>query len=228
MSSPFWISLEVTFIAFVLDVVVSVLLAWAMYSCRNFLVRSLFDGLFSLPMILPPTVIGFLLLMGVGRNTALGSFLESTFGFSFAFTRAGAVLAGFAVSFPLLYRALLGGFDAADKSQVQAAKTLGFSNFQILWHVLLPAAKTSLISGSILACARALGEYGATAMLAGNIPGQTRTLPLAVYSAVSAGNMDLAMQYAIILILLSLAAIIALNGILAWQGRKANHAQSKY
>jgi molybdate transport system permease protein len=129
------------------------------------------------------------------------------------------------VALPLLYRSVLAGFEQVDEYQIQAAKTLGFSSFQIFYRVLLPEARQSIVSGSILSAARGLGEFGATAMLAGNIIGKTRTLPLAVYSAVMSSSYDTAAFYAIILIIISLIAIWGLNFYSARMERRKKNAR---
>lgn len=217
--SPVWISLKTGLAAFIIVFILAILAAWRIFLAKSWRVRSFWDGLFTLPMILPPTVLGFLLLLCFGKQGPVGNFLYDVFGFSFAFSWWGTVLAACVVAFPLLYRSVLAAFDQVDVSQIQAARTLGFSSFQILREVLLPASRSGLVSGSILAMARGLGEFGATAMLAGNIPGKTRTLPLAVYSAVSASNWNLAGVYAGILIVISLIAVWILN---FYQARKTS------
>jgi molybdate transport system permease protein len=211
MWTTVWITLQIAASAFFFIVIFGILAAWLVWQTKSRVLRITADTVLSLPIVLPPTVIGLLLLIAFGAQSAIGQFVSSVFHFSFAFTKAGAVLAAFVSAFSLFYRTMLGGFEQVDKQQIQAAQTLGFSRLQILWHVLLPNASSSFFSAGILSFVRALGEFGATSMLAGSIPGKTRTLSLAVYAAAAAGDYAKAAQYALVLILIGAAALIALH-----------------
>ena len=174
-------------------------------SARSEKVKMVLDGILTLPMVLPPTVAGFFLLMIFGVKRPLGQlFLE-------LFSWAATVIAAVAISFPLMYRAARGAFEQVDVTLIYAARTLGFSESRIFWRVILPSAMPGVLSGAILAFARGLGEFGATAMLAGNIAGKTQTLPLAIYSQVAAGKMSMAYQYVWIIVVISFLVVVLMN-----------------
>ncbi|WP_179228636.1 molybdate ABC transporter permease subunit [Leptolyngbya ohadii] len=165
------------------------------------------------PLILPPTVVGFLLLLLFGRNGPLGQLLGG-FDFSIVFTWYAAVITATVVAFPLMYKTALGAFEQVDSSLLHVAQTLGASRARIFWRILLPLSVPGILAGTTLAFARALGEFGATLMLAGNIPGQTQTIPMAIYFAVEAGAMEEAWLWVIVIMTISLSGIIAVN---LWQ-----------
>lgn len=154
--------------------------------------RDWLDAVCTLPLVLPPTVLGYYLIVLVGRRGLLGAWLEETFGVTLMFTWEGAVLAATVVAFPLVYRSARAALDGVDSNVENAARTLGASESRIFFQVTLPLAFRGILSGGMLAFARAMGEFGATLMVAGNIPGKTQTLSLAVYTAVQAGNDRLA------------------------------------
>jgi len=154
--------------------------------------RDWLDAVCTLPLVLPPTVLGYYLIVLVGRRGLLGAWLEVTFGVTLMFTWEGAVLAATVVAFPLVYRSARAALDGVDSNVENAARTLGASESRIFFQVTLPLAFRGILSGGMLAFARAMGEFGATLMVAGNIPGKTQTLSLAVYTAVQAGNDRLA------------------------------------
>ena len=172
-------------------------------SARSEKVKMVLDGILTLPMVLPPTVAGFFLLMIFGVKRPLGQLFLELFGVKIVFSWAATVIAAVAISFPLMYRAARGAFEQVDVTLIYAARTLGFSESRIFWRVILPSAMPGVLSGAILAFARGLGEFGATAMLAGNIAGKTQTLPLAIYSQVAAGKMSMAYQYVWIIVVIS-------------------------
>lgn len=149
-------------------------------SRRSRLVRGVLDVVFTLPMVLPPTVCGYLLLLAVGRNRPLGQLLEQ-FGLRFVMTWQGGILAAVMVSFPLMYRTARGAFQSYDVTLTQAGQTLGLSDFYIFWRIQLPACRQGILAGVVLSFARALGEYGATSMLIGYTPGRTATISTTVY-----------------------------------------------
>ena len=188
--TPIWISLKTASITIVITFILGLLAAWWIYSRKSEALKMVFDGIFTLPMVLPPTVAGFFLLMIFGVNQPIGKFFMNVFGVRIAFSFSATVIAAVVISFPLMYRNSRGAFEQVDTDLVYAARTLGMSEWNIFLKVLIPNALPGIISGGVLAFARGLGEFGATAMLAGNIIGKTRTLPVAVYSEVMSGNME--------------------------------------
>ena len=169
------------------------------------------DGFLTIPLVLPPTVAGFFLLWLFGARRPIGSFVEEAFGFRIAFSWVATVLAAVVVSFPLMYRSAKAGFEQIDQNMIEEAKMLGLGKWGILWKILFPCTFPSILSGMILSTTRGLGEYGATAMLAGNIPGKTRTLPLAVYSEVAGGNMDRAAVYVAVILVIAFLSVWVMN-----------------
>ena len=180
-----------------------------MYGMRGPL-RAWVDGLLTLPLVLPPTVVGFFLLLIFGRRSWIGQVLEHI-GITVAFSWPATVIAATVVAFPLMYRTTLGAFEQVNPTLLQAARTLGAGEWRVFRRVLLPLAGPGVIAGTVLAFARALGEFGATLMLAGNIPGRTQTMPIAIFSAAESGNMRLAMVWVALIVILSLAIIRLLN-----------------
>jgi len=164
----------------------SVLLAYVM-SRRNIPGRRIIDSLCTLPIVLPPTVLGFFLLVIVGRRGVLGAWLAER-GINLIFSWQGAVLAATVVIFPLIYKSARGAFDGVDRNLENAARSLGAGEVKVFFLVSLPQARNGIIAGTLLAFARGMGEFGATLMIAGNIPGKTQTLALAIYDAFSAGK----------------------------------------
>lgn len=164
----------------------SVLLAYVM-SRRNIPGRRIIDSLCTLPIVLPPTVLGFFLLVIVGRRGVLGAWLAER-GINLIFSWQGAVLAATVVIFPLIYKSARGAFDGVDRNLENAARSLGAGEMKVFFLVSLPQARNGIIAGTLLAFARGMGEFGATLMIAGNIPGKTQTLALAIYDAFSAGK----------------------------------------
>jgi molybdate transport system permease protein len=141
-----------------------------------------------LPLVLPPTVLGYYLIVLVGRNGAFGQWLEQTWGVVLIFSWQGAVLAASIVSLPLIYRTARAAFEEVNVSLENAGRSLGLSEWQVFWRISLPLAWRGIVAGLMLTFARAMGEFGATLMVAGNLPGKTQTLSVAVYDAVQAGN----------------------------------------
>ncbi len=173
--------------------------------------KIILDGILTLPLVLPPTVAGFFLLYLFGVKRPLGLFFLQFFGVKIAFSWSATVLAASVISFPLMYRSARGAFEQVDQTLVQAARTLGMSEGKIFWRIVMPLALPGVASGGILAFARGLGEFGATAMIAGNVAGKTRTLPLAIYSAVAAGDMEGAYDYVIVILLVSFLVVAGMN-----------------
>jgi molybdate transport system permease protein len=204
------ISLQVAITSTVLATLVGVPFAWWLARAR-FRGRGLVSALVLAPMVLPPTVLGYYLLLAVGRRSALGAFLESVFSFSFVFNWTGAVLAAFVVSTPFLVRTAQAGFESVDSVYEEAARTLGRSEFSVFLHIALPLARRSVLAGIALALARALGEFGATLMVAGNLPGRTQTMSVAIYDAVIAGRTSDARVLAITLTFVSVGLLVAVG-----------------
>lgn len=207
--SPLVISLRTVLYAGVLVFLLGVSLA------RIFLyvdgrVKWLTDVLFTLPLVLPPTVIGFFLLVLFGKNSPIGKTLAQA-GLSLIFTWQATVLAAVVVSFPLMYRAAKGAFEQVDENLIWAARTLGMSEFKIFVRILIPQAWPGIAAGAALSFARALGEFGATLMIAGNIPKRTQTIPIAIYFATSAGKMQTAGIWVAVITTVSCVALGFMN-----------------
>ena len=207
--SPLWISLKSSAIATFITFFMGIVAARWMLSTR-IRGKALIEGIFISPLVLPPTVVGFLLLLLFGRNGAIGQFLLQ-FDLTIIFTWQAAAITATVVSFPLIYKTALGAFEQIDANLLNAARTLGASEWQVFWRIMLPLAWPGILAGTILAFARALGEFGATLMLAGNIPGQTQTIPMAIYFAVEAGDMRQAAIWVLIILSLSLSVLTAVN-----------------
>jgi molybdate transport system permease protein len=207
--SPLYISVATTCAATTATFLLGMLAARAMYGVRGSL-RAWIDGILTLPLVLPPTVVGFFLLLIFGRRSPLGLALEHI-GISIVFSWPATVIAATVVAFPLMYRTTLAGFEQVNPTLLEAARTLGASEWTVFRRVLLPLAAPGVIAGTVLAFARALGEFGATLMLAGNIPGRTETMPIAIFSAAEGGDMRVASLWVILIVVLSLAIIRLLN-----------------
>jgi molybdate transport system permease protein len=207
--SPLIISVATTCAATVATFFVGLIAARAMYGVRGPL-RAWIDGILTLPLVLPPTVVGFFLLLIFGRRSWIGEALEHL-GIVIAFSWPATVIAATVIAFPLMYRTALGAFEQVNPSLLQAARTLGAGEWAVLRRVLLPVAAPGVIAGTVLAFARAMGEFGATLMLAGNIPGRTQTMPVAIFSAAESGNMRVAMVWVVLIVVLSLGIIRLLN-----------------
>ncbi|MDO5713317.1 MAG: molybdate ABC transporter permease subunit [Tissierellia bacterium] len=208
--SPITISIKTAFFATVITFFIGIFAARFVRDLRNF--RGLIDGIFTLPMVLPPTVVGFFLLIIFGNNGPFAP-LYDKLGTQLIFSYPATILSAVVVSFPLMYRTALGAFDQVDDNYLDAARTLGFTEKKIFWKVLVPTAGPGLVSGVVLAFARALGEFGATIMIAGNIPGKTQTISTAIYSAVQAGNRSLAFKWSLVVVGMSLVSMVILNKV---------------
>ncbi|WP_373526635.1 molybdate ABC transporter permease subunit [Nostoc sp.] len=207
--SPLWISLKTSLLATFITFFLGIAAAYWMLGYRG-KGKSLIEGIFIAPLILPPTVVGFLLLLFFGKNGPVGKLMQA-FDFTIVFTWYGAAIAATVVSFPLMYKTALGAFEQIDGNLLRVARTLGAAEATIFWRISFPLALPGIVAATMLAFARALGEFGATLMLAGNIPGQTQTIPMAIYFAVEAGAMDEAWFWAIAIMVISLSGIIAVN-----------------
>jgi molybdate transport system permease protein len=206
--SPLFISLKTALWATVLTFFSGIYAAYQINRLKRW--QGVIDGILTLPLVLPPTVIGFFLLLFLGKNSAIGKFLQQ-FDIQVIFSWEATVIAATVVAFPLMYRTARGAFEQIDDDYVQAARTLGMSELKIFRRVIIPLAWPGLAAGTILAFARALGEFGATIMLAGNIPKRTQTMSTAVYAAVQANDRATSFLWAGIIILLSIAIIVLMN-----------------
>ncbi|ETP68172.1 molybdate ABC transporter permease subunit [Planococcus glaciei] len=208
--SPFALSLKVASISTFFVFIVSLLLARFMVR-RNFFGKSFLEALILLPLVLPPTVIGFGLIYLFGINGPLGSLLDEWFGIRIVFTWVGAVIASFVVSVPLMYQSALAAFEKVDPRWENVARTMGISEWRIFRTITFPLAWPGIFAGLVLSFARGIGEFGATLMIAGYIPGQTETVPLAIYFAYEAGQMEKAAFWVLVISSLGLAGISWLN-----------------
>lgn len=209
--SPLWISLRTAAATIVIVFFIGVIIAWWVERLQSQSLKIFADAVITLPMVLPPTVAGFFLLYFFGNNRFLGQLIYQLIGIKIAFSWLATVLAAAVISLPLMYRSARGALSQVDKGMLEAARSLGMTEWRIFWRIHLPNALPGIIAGGLLAFARGLGEFGATAMIAGNIAGRTRTLPLAVYSAVAAGDWDAAGWYVAVIVGICLLVVIGLN-----------------
>ncbi len=203
---PLYITLWIATISSLLVFCSGIVLAY-IFARRDFRGKEFAELIITLPLVLPPTVIGYLLVMLVGRNGFLGHLIFSFLGTGILFTWQAAVIAAYTVSLPLMVRISKAAIEAVDKELEYAAYILGRTEIETALLITLPLAKRGILAGLVLSFARAVGEFGATLMLAGNIPGKTNTMALSIYSAFEAGNNELAQILVLILIIVSLLAI---------------------
>jgi molybdate transport system permease protein len=206
--SPLWISIATSVTATVITLFLG-LAAAAWREGRKGPTMALVDGVFLLPLVLPPTVVGFLLLLLFGRNGPIGK-LFLRFGATIVFSWPATAIAATVVAFPLMYLTARAALEQVEPSLLQAARTLGASEWRVFREVALPLAWPGVLAGTILSFARALGEFGATLMLAGNIPGRTETIPIAIYFAVEANDMSVAATWCLLDIGISLTLLAGL------------------
>lgn len=212
------ITLRVASLATISSFVFSVTLARLM-SRREFPGRRILDALCTLPIVLPPTVLGFFLLVLVGRRGMFGQFLAEM-GINLVFSWQGAVLASTVVVFPLIYKSARAAFESVDSDLENAARSLGASELAVFFLISLPQAKNGIIAGTMLAFARGMGEFGATLMIAGNIPGKTQTLALAIFDSFSAGKDAEAAVLAAITSSICMAVLVGSDWLLSRKGRR--------
>lgn len=207
--SPLWISLKTAVVSTLITFLSGIPAAWFMANskCRF---KGLLDGIFTLPMVLPPTVLGFFLLLLLGKNGPIGSILYAL-GTTIIFTWPATVISASIVAFPLMYKTVRASFEHIDRDILNAGRTLGVSEWKVFRDIAVPIARPGVAAGAILAFARALGEFGATLMIAGSIPGKTQTIPVAIYFAVQGGDMGRALTWVLLVSGISLAAIVLLN-----------------
>ena len=209
--SPVLISMKTASLSIFITFFLGIFAAGVVIRLKNETSKIICDGILTLPLVLPPTVAGFFLLYLFGVKRPIGQFFIDFFGVKIAFSWGATVLAAVVMSFPLMYRSARGAFEQVDPDLTAAARTLGMSEWEIFWKVLFANATPGILSGGVLAFARGLGEFGATSMIAGNIAGKTRTLPMAVYSEVSAGNMGAADRYVAVIVVIAFISILLMN-----------------
>ena len=209
--SPVLISMKTASLSIFITFFLGIFAAGVVIRLKNETSKIICDGILTLPLVLPPTVAGFFLLYLFGVKRPIGQFFIDFFGVKIAFSWGATVLAAVVMSFPLMYRSARGAFEQVDPDLTAAARTLGMSEWEIFWKVLFANATPGILSGGVLAFARGLGEFGATSMIAGNIAGKTRTLPMAVYSEVAAGNMGAADRYVAVIVVIAFISILLMN-----------------
>lgn len=207
---PVILSVKVALMSLIIVAITGISLAYFMRN-KEFAGKQLLEALFIMPLVLPPVVTGFLLLLLMGKQGPVGQLLYSTFQIQIIFTPYAAVIAGAVVAFPLMYQSGKAAFQGVDSNLEDAARTLGASEWRVFWTVTIPLAWSGLVAGLVLSFSRALGEFGATIMVAGNIPGKTQTLPLAIYFAAEANDLTQAGLYVLIISIITFAAIYGLN-----------------
>jgi molybdate transport system permease protein len=207
---PLWLSLRVAALSTVLAVGVGLWVAYLLAN-RSFRGKEILDAAVALPLVLPPTVLGYYLLVLLGRQSPIGKLHEAVFGAPLVFTWQAAVVAAFIHSAPLLIKSARAALESVDRSYERAARNLGASEWRVFWLVTLPLARRSILAASVLAFARALGDFGVTIMIAGNIPGRTQTVAVAIYDAVEAGNGALARTLVLIISAVALGILTLAN-----------------
>jgi len=211
MAVDFWapvqLSIEIASVSTIFVIVFGLIFGKLM-ARRRFKGKVLMDTILLLPLVLPPTVVGFLLIISFGRNSPVGQLMEWFFKQPVMFTWWAAVIASTVVAFPLMYQSSRTGFEAVDTDIENAARVDGAGELRLMMFVSIPLALKSIVSGAILSFARALGEFGATLMFAGNIPGKTQTIPTAIYVAMDSGNMEMAWLWVTSIIVISFLMLI--------------------
>lgn len=215
------LSLKVAFIAVVLALPLAVWVAWLL-SRKQFWGKNLLNGIVHLPLVLPPVVIGYLLLISMAKRGIIGQYLWEWFNFSFSFSWKGAVLASIVMAFPLMVRSIRLAFDSVDPKLEQAARTLGASPLKVFFTLNLPLAFSGIIAGSVLGFARSLGEFGATITFVSNIPNQTQTIPAALFTFIETPNGEMAAaRLCLVAIAISLIALFCSEWLAERQKRYA-------
>lgn len=217
--SPLYISVSTGIVATIISFFLGVYIAGKVY-CSDRRFKAVIDGILTLPMVLPPTVAGFILLMIFSKRRPIGEFLFNTFNIQVVQSWLGCVVAATVIAFPIMYQNAVAAFKQVDEDIISAAKTLGMSEGKIMRRVLIPAAKPGILSGIVLCFTRAMGEYGATSMLAGNIPGKTGTISQKIAMVVQTGDYVSAGIWVVIVLLISLILIVATNLIAGYGKNK--------
>lgn len=216
--APLWLTLRVAFFATLLALAAGVALAFPLARGR-FPGRDWLNALLTLPLVLPPTVLGYYLIVLVGRHGWIGRWLEETFGITLIFTWQGAVLAAAVVAFPLVLQSARAAFEEVEPNLEKAARVLGVAEWEVFLRVTLPLAWRGILAGTMLAFARAMGEFGATLMIAGDLPGRTQTLSMAVFDAVQAGDDRLANTLTLIISVVAVLILAAAAKLLKPAGK---------
>lgn len=211
--TPLMLTLKVAACATLAATLLGVAAGWLLARFR-FVGRDTLDAVLLLPMVMPPTVLGYYLLVAFGRHSGVGGFLESAFGIELVFTWQGAVVASAVVAFPLVFKAARTAFEAVDANLEKAGRTLGYDELTLFTRVSFPLAWRGIAAGAMLGFARAMGEFGATLMIAGNIPGRTQTLSIAIYEAVQAGDDALANTLVVVASATCIALLVAASAVL--------------
>jgi molybdate transport system permease protein len=207
---PLWLSLRVAALATLISLVLGLWIAYLLAN-RAFRGKELLDAFVTLPLVLPPTVLGYYLLVALGRMSPLGHLYEWIFGQPLVFTWQAAVVASTFHAIPLLVKSARAALESVDRSYERAARNLGASEWRVFWRVTLPLARRAVVAASVLAFARALGDFGATLMIAGDIPGKTQTAALAIYDAVEGGDTLLARVLVLVLSLVAMVIVYLAN-----------------
>ena len=209
---PLWLSLRVAVISTAIAVAFGLWIAYILAN-RQFRGKEALDAAVTLPLVLPPTVLGYYLLVLIGRASPLGKLWENVFGSPLVFTWKAAVIAALLHSLPLLVKSARAALESVDRSYERAARNLGASEWKLFWRVTVPLARRSIIAASALAFARSLGDFGVTLMVAGNIPGRTQTAAVAIYDAYESGNNTLALALVIVISVVALAILSVANRV---------------
>jgi molybdate transport system permease protein len=207
---PLWLSLRVAGISTAIAMAIGLWLAWTLAN-RQFRGKEILDAAVTLPLVLPPTVLGYYLLVVLGRGSPVGHLYEWLFGAPLVFSWQAAVVAALFHSTPLLVKSARAAFESSDRSYERAARNLGASELRLFWRVTLPLARRSILAAAALAFARSLGDFGVTLMIAGNIPGRTQTLAVAIYDAVESGNGTVARVLVLIISAVALVVLVVAN-----------------
>lgn len=218
--TPIWISLKTAAVSTCFTFFIGIAVAWRIARYRGKL-RGFIDAVLCLPLVLPPTVVGFFLLMIFGKYGPAGKLLAAL-NTSVIFTWSATVIAAAIVAFPLMYQTSRGAFEQIDGNILNAARTLGVGELNIFWRIAVPLAWPGIAAGTVLSFARALGEFGATLMIAGNIPGKTQTIPVAIFFAAEGGEMEKALAWVILIVAISLIVILLMNYWNEYQRRRTH------
>jgi len=216
--TPIILSLKVAFVAVIIVVLTGIPLAGLM-ARRNFPGKDVLESVFTLPLVLPPSVVGFILLWLFGKNGPLGQLLACYFHISVVFNLTGAMIAAAVVAFPLMYQSAKASIEGVERTLENAARTLGAGEIEVFFTITLPLSWSGIVSGFILSFARSLGEFGATLMIAGNIPGKTQTMPIAIFMANESGDFRTGLIFVVIMTIFSFLGVFWLNRWLKRQQR---------
>ena len=208
--TPFWISIKVALISTVIVTIIGVLVSKWLYERKGIIARIL-ESIIVLPIVLPPTVMGFILLIIFSPHSVVGRFFSNVLDIPVVFTMTGAVIASVIVSFPLMYQHTVQGFRGIDSKMLNTARTMGASERKIFYRLVVPLSKRSILSGIMMSFARAIGEFGATLMVAGYIPNKTNTLPLEIYFLVEQGKENQAWLWVLVLVAFAIVVISTIN-----------------